>query len=37
MKQIKIGYIWLTVSNITFALSKYPKRIIHNNIEFRIF
>ena len=28
MKQIKIGGYWLSVSDITFHHSNYPKRII---------
>ena len=28
MKEIKIGYIWLTVSDITYSLYKGEKRII---------
>lgn len=31
MKQIKIGNYWLSVSDITFYNSNYPKRIININ------
>lgn len=29
MKQIKIGIYWISVSDITFRQSNYPKRIIN--------
>jgi hypothetical protein len=32
MKQIKIGDYWLSVSDITFRLCNYPKRIINIQI-----
>lgn len=29
MKQIKIGIYWITVNDITFHQSNYPKRIFN--------
>lgn len=30
MKQIKIGIYWISVGNITFRQSNYPKRIVNS-------